>query len=225
MLQGSNTSSPHETSEEKEIELLYEDDAIAVVVKPAGLCSVPGKDDSLPSLYAWARRRYPQAEGPLLVHRLDMDTSGVLLLALTPEAYRHLQRQFTDRTVEKRYEALLQGELPYAHSEGIIDLPLCLDPFDRPRQMVHPLHGKPALTRYEVIARSQGLTRIAFFPLTGRTHQLRVHAAHPSGLATPILGDRLYGTPDERLYLHATHLSFTHPITGERLTFESHPPF
>lgn len=225
MLQGLNTSSPHETSEEKEIELLYEDDTIAVVVKPAGLCSVPGKDASLPSLYAWARRRYPQAEGPLLVHRLDMDTSGVLLLALTPEAYRHLQRQFTDRTVEKRYEALLQGELPYAHSEGIIDLPLCLDPFDRPRQMVHPLHGKPALTRYEVIARSQGLTRIAFFPLTGRTHQLRVHAAHPSGLATPILGDRLYGTPDERLYLHATHLSFTHPITGERLTFESHPPF
>lgn len=203
------------------VEVLYEDSTLAVVVKPSGLCSVPGTDPALPSLYAWARRRYPQAEGPLVVHRLDMDTSGLMLLALTPEAYRLLQQQFTDRTVEKRYEAILQGALPPTCTEGTIDLPLCLDPYDRPRQMVHPHHGKPALTRYRVLECRKGTTRIAFSPLTGRTHQLRVHAAHPSGLGLPILGDRLYGQSAERLHLHAVSLSFTHPVTGERLHFES----
>ncbi len=207
------------------VEVLYEDSTLAVVVKPSGLCSVPGTDPALPSLYAWARRRYPQAEGPLVVHRLDMDTSGLMLLALTPEAYRLLQQQFTDRTVEKRYEAILQGALPPTCTEGTIDLPLCLDPYDRPRQMVHPRHGKPAVTRYRVLECRKGTTRIAFSPLTGRTHQLRVHAAHPSGLGIPILGDRLYGQPAERLHLHAVSLSFTHPTTGERLHFESPAPF
>ena len=208
------------------VEILYEDATLAVVVKPAGLCSVPGTDPSLPSLYQWARQHYPQAEGALLVHRLDMDTSGGMLLALPPEAHRQLQQQFAARTVEKRYEALLQGALPAARgSEGTIDLPLCLDPYDRPRQMVHPLHGKAALTRYQVLQCEDGRTRIAFYPLTGRTHQLRVHAAHPAGLGLPILGDRLYGQPAQRLYLHAASLSFTHPITGERLHFESPAPF
>lgn len=228
MLQGienSQTTDATPNPDDMEVKLLYEDDAIAVVEKPAGLCSVPGNDASLPSLYTWARRRYPQAKGPLLVHRLDMDTSGLLLLALTPEAYHHLQRQFTNRTIEKRYEAVLQGELPHIPVEGMIDLPLCLAPYDRPRQMVHPLLGKPALTRYRVLECSQGTTRIALFPLTGRTHQLRVHTAHPLGLGTPILGDRLYGHPNKRLHLHASSLSFTHPTTGKRLFFESQPPF
>lgn len=208
------------------VEILYEDATLAVVVKPAGLCSVPGTDPSLPSLYQWARSHYPMAEGALVVHRLDMDTSGVMLLALTPEAHRQLQLQFAERTVEKRYEALLQGELPFAaDNEGVIDLPLCLDPYDRPRQMVHPLHGKAALTRYKVLQCQGGRTRIAFYPLTGRTHQLRVHAAHPSGLGIPILGDRLYGEPDKRLHLHAASITFTHPTTGHRLHFESPAPF
>lgn len=230
MLQGLEQTQPYSATTghhpDAPVEVLYEDTTLAIVVKPAGLCSVPGTYPALPSLYGWARKHYPQAEGPIIVHRLDMDTSGLMLLALTPDAYRTLQQQFADRTVEKRYEALLQGELPPSMSrEGIIDLPLCLDPYDRPRQMVHPLHGKAALTRYEVLQSEGGRTRIAFYPLTGRTHQLRVHAAHPSGLGMSIVGDRLYGQPAQRLHLHATNLSFTHPLTGERLHFESPAPF
>lgn len=226
MLQGTDYTSETAKVPSVPVEVLYEDSILAVVVKPAGLCSVPGIDTALPSLYQWARQRYPQAKGPLVVHRLDMDTSGLLLLALTPEAYKHLQQQFSDRTVEKRYEAVLQGELPQTmDSEGVIDLPLCLDPYDRPRQIVHPLYGKPALTRYQILERRLDTTRIAFLPLTGRTHQLRVHSAHPSGLGIPILGDRLYGQPSSRLHLHAVGLTFTHPTTGERLHFESPAPF
>ena len=195
-------------------ELLYEDRWIAAVFKPAGMLSVPGKSEA-PSILDWARERYPAATGPLVVHRLDMDTSGVLLLALTKEAHQDLQAQFKHRTVRKRYIALLEGRI--TPPKGRIELPLRPDLHDRPRQAVDPLHGKPAITEYEVLEFRNGRTRIAFYPLTGRTHQLRVHAAHPSGLNAPIAGDRLYGTAGRRLLLHAERIEFRHPATGDRI--------
>ena len=203
-------------------ELLYEDRWIAAVFKPAGMLSVPGKSEA-PSVLDWARERYPAATGPLVVHRLDMDTSGVLLLALTKEAHQDLQAQFKHRTVRKRYIALLEGRI--TPPKGRIELPLRPDLHDRPRQAVDPLHGKPAITEYEVLEFRNGRTRIAFYPLTGRTHQLRVHAAHPSGLNAPIAGDRLYGTAGRRLLLHAERIEFRHPATGDRIAIEKPADF
>ena len=203
-------------------ELLYEDRWIAAVFKPAGMLSVPGKSEA-PSILDWARERYPAATGPLVVHRLDMDTSGVLLLALTKEAHQDLQAQFKHRTVRKRYIALLEGRI--TPPKGRIELPLRPDLHDRPRQAVDPLHGKPAITEYEVLEFRNGRTRIAFYPLTGRTHQLRVHAAHPAGLDAPILGDRLYGTTADRLFLHAERIEFRHPATGDRIAIEKPADF
>lgn len=203
-------------------ELLYEDRWIAAVFKPAGMLSVPGKSEA-PSVLDWARERYPAATGPLVVHRLDMDTSGVLLLALTKEAHQELQAQFKHRTVRKRYIALLEGRI--TPPKGRIELPLRPDLHDRPRQAVDPLHGKPAITEYEVLEFRNGRTRIAFYPLTGRTHQLRVHAAHPSGLNAPIAGDRLYGTAGRRLFLHAERIEFRHPATGDRIAIEKPADF
>lgn len=200
-----------------ELEVLWEDDDLAVVHKPAGLLSVPGKE-KLNSVYGWARKRYPEADGPLLVHRLDMATSGLLLIAKNKRTHQQLQAQFERREVKKRYVALL--EKPAAPTKGTIQLPLCLDPNDRPRQIVHPTLGKEAVTRFEVIESRDGHARVHFYPETGRTHQLRVHAAHPEGLNNPIVGDTLYGRPDKRLYLHAERLEFTHPITGKRIIVE-----
>lgn len=207
---------------DKEPEIVYEDDAIVVVNKPAGLLSVPGKKD-IASVYSLLRSRLPQVEGPLTVHRLDMDTSGLLVLAKTKEAHQCLQAQFEQRQVRKRYLALLDGLVP--HDAGRIDLPLRPDLHDRPRQMVDYTHGKTAVTDYQVLARKDGHTLIAFYPQTGRTHQLRVHAAHPLGLHCPIVGDVLYGTPANRLYLHAEALEFTHPVTGEKMTFRTKAAF
>ncbi len=147
-----------------------------------------------------------------------MATSGILVAAKTREAYLGLQAQFAARSVEKRYIALLDGVV--ADDEGVIDLPLCLDPADRPRQMVSETYGKPAVTRFRVLERAEERTRIAFYPLTGRTHQLRVHAAHPRGLDAPILGDTLYGRPADRLYLHAEYVAFIHPVTGKPVRIE-----
>lgn len=186
------------------------------------MLSVPGKSEA-PSILDWARERYPAATGPLVVHRLDMDTSGVLLLALTKEAHQDLQAQFKHRTVRKRYIALLEGRI--TPPKGRIELPLRPDLHDRPRQAVDPLHGKPAITEYEVLEFRNGRTRIAFYPLTGRTHQLRVHAAHPAGLDAPILGDRLYGTTADRLFLHAERIEFRHPATGDRIAIEKPADF
>lgn len=197
----------------EEPETVYEDAWLLVVNKPAGMLSVPGKDEEAISVYQLIRRRYPEADGPMLVHRLDMATSGLLLIAKTKQVHQHLQAQFENHTIKKRYIALLDGPVP--QDEGIIELPLCLDPLDRPRQIVHAERGKPAITRYQVLERSGNCTRIAFYPHTGRTHQLRVHAAHPSGLHSPILGDELYGKKADRLYLHAETLEFIHPITGK----------
>ena len=207
---------------ETKLDILYEDDYLLIVNKPAGMLSVPGKGDA-DSVYQRLRILYPDATGPIIVHRLDMATSGLLLAAKTKEAHQNLQAQFKNRTIQKRYIALLEGEVP--QDEGEIRLPLCPDPLDRPRQIVSEEFGKPALTHYRVLERTSGKTLIAFYPQTGRTHQLRVHAAHPQGLHCPILGDELYGRKAERLYLHAEYLAFTHPITSERIEIQKSPAF
>ncbi|WP_289747304.1 RluA family pseudouridine synthase [uncultured Bacteroides sp.] len=205
----------------KNLEIVYEDSWLSVINKPAGMLSVPGKEDAV-SVYSLMRGQYPEADGPLTVHRLDMATSGLMLIAKTKRVHQNLQAQFKNRLVRKRYVALLEGVVP--KDKGTVDLPLCLNPLDRPRQMVHTEHGKPAITDYQVLERLDGKqTRIAFYPRTGRTHQLRIHAAHPLGLHCPIIGDELYGKKAKRLYLHAEYLEFTHPITGEtvRITKEA----
>ena len=207
---------------ETKLDILYEDDYLLIVNKPAGMLSVPGKGD-VDSVYQRLSILYPEATGPIIVHRLDMATSGLLLAAKTKEAHQNLQAQFKNRTIQKRYIALLEGEVP--QDEGEIRLPLCPDPLDRPRQIVSEEFGKPALTHYWVLERTSGKTLIAFYPQTGRTHQLRVHAAHPQGLHCPILGDELYGRKAERLYLHAEYLAFTHPITSERIEIQKSPAF
>lgn len=205
----------------KNLEIVYEDPWLSVINKPAGMLSVPGKEDAV-SVYSLMREQYPEADGPLMVHRLDMATSGLMLIAKTKRVHQNLQAQFKNRLVRKRYVALLEGIVP--KDKGTVDLPLCLNPLDRPRQMVHTEHGKPAITDYQVLERPDGKrTRIAFYPRTGRTHQLRIHAAHPLGLHCPIIGDELYGEKADRLYLHAEYLEFTHPITGKtvRITKEA----
>ena len=207
---------------ETKLDILYEDDYLLVINKPEGMLSVPGKGD-VDSVYQRLSILYPEATGPIIVHRLDMATSGLLLAAKTKEAHQNLQAQFKNRTIQKRYIALLEGEVP--QDEGEIRLPLCPDPLDRPQQIVSEEFGKPAFTRYRVLERTSGKTPIAFYPQTGRTHQLRVHAAHPLGLHCPILGDELYGRKAERLYLHAEYLAFTHPITSERIEIQKSPAF
>ena len=199
-----------------ELETVYEDKWLVVVNKPCGMLSAPGKLTSV-SVYTLLREKYPDADGPLIVHRLDMATSGLLLAAKTKTVHQTLQTMFATRQVQKCYIAMLEGIVK--EDEGVIDLPVCPDYANRPRQMVHSEYGKPAITRYKVLGRKDGKTRIAFYPLTGRTHQLRVHAAHPDGLNCPIIGDELYGKKADRLYLHASELSFEHPATGQLITF------
>ncbi len=198
-----------------EPEIVYEDEWLLVVNKPAGMLSVPGKE-ALNSVYQFLHERYPEATGPMLVHRLDMATSGLLLAAKDKDTHQVLQALFSGRQIKKRYTAILSGTV--SSDEGVISLPLCPNLHDRPRQMVSFEHGKPAVTRYKVLERKNGKTLIAFYPLTGRTHQLRVHAAHQQGLSCPIVGDELYGKRADRLYLHAAELSFTHPISGKDIT-------
>lgn len=198
-----------------EPEIVYEDEWLLVVNKPAGMLSVPGKE-ALNSVYQFLHERYPEATGPMLVHRLDMATSGLLLAAKDKDTHQVLQALFSGRQIKKRYTAILSGTV--STDEGVISLPLCPNLHDRPRQMVSFEHGKPAVTRYKVLERKNGKTLIAFYPLTGRTHQLRVHAAHQQGLSCPIVGDELYGKRADRLYLHAAELSFTHPVSGKDIT-------
>lgn len=198
----------------REVEYIYEDTDMAVVYKPSGLLTAPGKDDDLPSLLQIVRQRHP---GAINAHRLDMDTSGLLVFALNERAYHEIQQQFIRQEVGKTYVAILERPVPEGISTtGTIALPLLPNPYDRPRQMVSYEHGKRATTQYELTSP----TRVVFHPRTGRTHQLRVHAAHPDGLATPIKGDPLYGTPSERLYLHAESITLRHPGTGATMTFE-----
>ena len=209
-------------AENKTLTTVYEDDDILVVDKPAEFLSVPGKHIR-DSVWSRVRDRLPEATGPLVVHRLDMSTSGLLVIAKRKEVHKKLQRQFARRTVAKRYQAILSGSVQ--GEEGIIDLPLRGDLEDRPRQIVCPEHGRSARTRWKVVDRLAGATRVDLWPVTGRTHQLRVHAAHPHGLAAPVSGDDLYGTPGQRLLLHAAELTFTHPVTGRELSLCAPVPF
>ena len=206
-----------------QLETVYEDDYLLVVNKPAGMLSVPGKTGQA-SVLTLLQERYPDATGPILVHRLDMATSGLLLAAKDKDTHALLQKQFEGRTVKKRYIALLEG-IPQAEPKGFIRLPLRPDFHNRPLQMVCYEYGKPAVTRYEIMDTENDRTRMAFYPETGRTHQLRVHAAHPEGLNCPIVGDPLYGQPADRLYLHAERLEFRHPVTGQRLQIQKEAPF
>lgn len=203
-------------------EIIYEDTDLLVVNKPAGMLSVPGKEPGR-SLIDRIQDLYPDSQEWMAVHRLDMATSGLLLLAKNKAVYQHLQAQFKNKIVQKRYVAWLDGIV--SSTNGMISLPLSPDWMNRPRQMVNHTEGKPAQTRYEVLSRTDTRTRIAFYPLTGRTHQLRVHAASAEGLSTPIVGDELYGTPSDRLYLHAESLDFIHPRTGIRIHVEKAAPF
>ena len=209
-------------SEKQDLEIIYEDDALIVVHKPAEFLSVPGKDIK-DSVYTRIKERYPSATGPLIVHRLDMSTSGVLLLTKTKEANKALQSQFINRTIKKRYVALLDGNL--SKNSGKITLPLRVDLNDRPKQLVDFTYGKPAETDWKIINKENGKTRVHLYPITGRTHQLRMHAAHKNGLNTPIVGDDLYGKKEKRLHLHAEFIEFLHPTTLKKMSFTVAPKF
>ena len=243
--------------------IIFEDPQIAVIDKPAGMLSVPGKSGEV-SVYDIMRQRYPDSDSPLIVHRLDQATSGIMVIAKTLYAYHNLQKQFSEHTIEKRYVAVLENQMTPTQpprgeetvlQRGEISLPLRPDLNDRPRQVVDYEHGKPAITKYRLITDSQPesntqssnhnwlpplapnvvsqfsipnsqFPRVALFPQTGRTHQLRVHCAHKDGLDNPILGDTLYGSKRaDRLYLHADSIIFIHPTTGEEMTFTSPVPF
>ena len=229
----------------EQVETLYEDRELTVIHKPAGLLSVPGKDAAQPSVYALMRRKYPEATGPLIVHRLDMATSGLMIIAKTEFAYHRLQKEFLNHRVQKKYIAIIsekeisgkeisgkeiskkeisEKEIP---KKGIISLPLLPDYLNRPRQMVNHEQGKEAITEYEILERIDGShLRIALYPKTGRTHQLRVHCAHQEGLNAPILGDPLYGNEKAaRLHLHAEEITFEHPLTGKKITIKRKADF
>ena len=199
------------------IEIIYEDDAIAAVYKPSGMLSVPGKADDY-SVATWAKERWPES---MLPHRLDLLTSGIMLVAKTVDAYHHLQDQFAARTIKKKYVAVVEGKITTEH--GIIDIPLSSDPLNRPRQIVDHEHGKRAITEYRVLSHHLSpsthhpVTLLALYPHTGRTHQLRMHCAHQEGLGCPIVGDELYGHKSDRLYLQAESIAFVHPTTGKRM--------
>ena len=224
-------------AEGKALEILYQDDDIVVVNKPSEFLSVPGKNIE-DSVYLRIKQQFPKATGTYIVHRLDMSTSGVMVLALTKRAQKNIQQQFVNRTIKKRYVAILEGKVEgdlgkiLDDNRGEVNLPLRGDLEDRPRQLVCFEQGKNAKTQWEVIEVIDGRAKLYLYPETGRTHQLRVHCAHPQGLNMPILGDDLYGRsqyfrtnkmPDKkakRLYLHAEKLTLNHPITKEEMTFQ-----
>lgn len=223
MLQGINVEPNRQKKQPvANLKIIYNDEWIAAIDKPAGLPSVPGKEHQ-ESAYSIIKKMFPGADGPLIVHRLDMDTSGVLLIAKSKETFVALQRQFADRAIKKHYVALLDGIV--SRNNGTINLPLRPNLNDRPQQMVDFEHGKTAVSRFEVISKQNGRTLVNFYPETGRTHQLRIHAAHQLGLNTPIVGDNLYGKPAERLMLHAAEIAFTHPITKNWTIVTADVPF
>ncbi|MCL9773112.1 RluA family pseudouridine synthase [Vibrio methylphosphonaticus] len=209
-------------AEGKSVDIIYQDEDMAVVHKPADFLSVPGKTIE-DSVYLRMKQAFPDATGPLIVHRLDMSTSGLMVIAISKRANKSLQKQFIQRTVEKRYVALIDGVLE--ENEGRIALPMRGDLDDRPRQLICFEHGKPAETTWQVIERKDNRTKVYLSPKTGRTHQLRVHCAHALGLHMPIVGDDLYGTTANRLHLHAELLILDHPITHERMTFQVEAEF
>lgn len=209
-------------AEGKNLEIIYEDESILVINKPAEFLSVPGKEIE-DSVFTRIKKIRPHATGPIIVHRLDMSTSGIMLLAKNKYAHDFLQRQFIKRKIKKRYVALLNGKLN--SEKGEIKLPLRVDLDNRPQQLVCFEHGKTAHTLWEKISEENGYTRVYFYPLTGRTHQLRVHASHSLGLNIPIVGDDLYGTIKDRLYLHAESIEFTHPESKKSISFQLSPDF
>ncbi|MGL1956105.1 MAG: pseudouridine synthase [Colwellia sp.] len=229
----------------KSLDIVYQDDDIVVVNKPSEFLSVPGKNIE-DSVYLRIKQQFPQATGSLIVHRLDMSTSGVMVLALTKRAQKNLQQQFINRTIKKRYVALLEKNIDslILDKQGEINLPLRGDFNDRPRQLVCYEHGKQAKTQWQVIDNIAGKTKLYLYPETGRTHQLRIHCAHPKGLNIPILGDDLYGNNEgdngggnndnirnisniepQRLHLHAQMLTLSHPVTKKIMTFEVEASF
>jgi tRNA pseudouridine32 synthase/23S rRNA pseudouridine746 synthase len=210
----------------REMEILYHDEAIVIVNKPGGLLAVPGRGPEKEDCVAARLRRLFSAMIPQpAVHRLDMYTSGLMVFAMSSAAHRLLSQAFAARRVEKHYTAVVAGSI--AGDSGEIRLPFRLDPDHRPLQIYDPQFGKIGITGWRKIAVEGRYTRVVFTPLTGRTHQLRVHAAHPLGLAAPIVGDSLYGTgrDGDKMLLHATFLGFDHPISGEPVGFRSEPPF
>ena len=216
MLQGLDVDPNPETLglQRMEIPTVYEDDALLVVDKPSGMLSVPGRIEDY-SVETVMHERYPDS---IVAHRLDMGTSGLLIVAKNGDAYRILQQQFIRHEVRKKYIALLEHP---GQGTGVISLPLRPDPMNRPRQVVDMAHGKRAVTRYEFI----GDHLVALWPETGRTHQLRIHCAHPDGLSNPIVGDELYGTRSQRLCLHAAEIWFRHPVSGDEMHIKSEIPF
>jgi tRNA pseudouridine32 synthase / 23S rRNA pseudouridine746 synthase len=205
-----------------EIDIIYKDSSIVVVNKPGGLLSVPGRgQDKQDCLVKRIRNLFPECIPQPSVHRLDMDTSGLMIMALTKDAHKNLSFQFQNRTIKKQYLALLKGIVE--KEKGEIKLPFRLDVTNRPYQIYDPVHGKWGITLWEKKTVTNHQTRILFTPITGRTHQLRIHASHPMGLGHPIVGDRLYGhgKPGDRLLLHASYLSFQHPDNNKTLFFES----
>ena len=236
-------------AEKQALEILYEDDQLAVIHKPSGLLSVPGKDSSQPSVYSIMRKKYPAASSPLIVHRLDMATSGLMIIAKTDFAYHRLQNEFLHHRVQKKYIAIIgckdqeacdkiwekakkeelkeEGKSSISAEKQKISLPLMPDYLDRPRQIVNHEQGKEAITEYEVLDRIDAThLRLALYPKTGRTHQLRVHCAHHEGLNAPILGDPLYGNEKaSRLHLHAEEITFEHPLTGKEINIKREADF
>ena len=221
MMQGLDVDpSPEETSTSHlGAEIVYEDEAVVVVNKPSGMLSMPGRQETY-SIATWAEERWP---GSMVAHRLDMSTSGIILVAKTEEAYHALQEQFTERVIKKKYFAIVEGIPKNEH--GIVNLPLSSDPMNRPCQIVDHEHGKQAITEYRILATRQDYTLLALWPHTGRTHQLRMHCAHHEGLGCPILGDELYGRKADRLYLQAQAITFVHPVTNKRMHYELPYPF
>ena len=211
-----------DSTETKQLEVIYEDQFLLAINKPAEFLSVPGKTIK-DSVYTRLKAKYPLVTGPLIVHRLDMSTSGIMLIAKSKEVHKQLQHQFEQRTIKKRYTALLDGKL--TEGSGEINLPLRVDLDDRPRQLVCYEYGKPSKTNWELLEANRDQCRVHFYPHTGRTHQLRVHAAHNAGLNTPILGDDLYGKVSDRLYLHADRIEFIHPNTRHSMRIDCPPPF
>lgn len=238
MLPEVNTMLNH-ASQPLTLETLYEDRELAVICKPAGMLSVPGKEPSVTSVYSIMRRKYPEATGPLIVHRLDMATSGLMVIAKTEFAYHRLQEQFASHQIQKKYIAIVCAKEGSIQPKGILSLPLMPDYLDRPRQIVNHEQGKEAITEYKVLGNARNDVfgnkenegnnqhlRLALYPQTGRTHQLRVHCAHREGLNAPILGDPLYGCEKApRLYLHAESIRFTHPLSGKEIFIERKADF
>lgn len=214
------------TPDTKDIEVIYETEEFVVVNKPGGLLAVPGRGpDKQDCVVRRIKERYGEIIDQPSVHRLDMYTSGLMVLARTAGAHRALSIQFEQRKVSKMYIALLDGIIE--QDRGTIQLSFRLDVDNRPYQIYDPVQGKEGITHWKKLAVESNKTRIEFTPITGRTHQLRLHASHPKGLGIPIVGDKLYGTGKEgdQMCLHASRLQFYHPLTGEKISFTSEPPF